>query len=93
MTKRLIRCDEFGLYVKTGGYVFRPVDVAVREFFPSDSLYKAAAGALTKNASPSSLVPGSKVNAEHVGGSTTAKVNKELWVSASNDPRYMEYVV
>lgn len=33
---RPIRSDQFGLYVLIGGYVFRPLDVAEKHFFPTN---------------------------------------------------------
>jgi hypothetical protein len=89
MTKALIRDDEFGLYVLTGGYAFRPPAVAKREFFAKDP--RTAIDAILADATPSKLEAGQRVNARHRGGTRTAKVGDEEWVSADNDPRYVEY--
>lgn len=91
MSKRLIRSDEFGLYVLTGGYAFRPLAIAKREFFPKDAVYAAAVSGYASTGE-SKLEAGQRVNAHHRGGTTTAKVQDELWVSSSADPRYIEYV-
>lgn len=85
-SQRLIRSDEFGLYVLTGGYAFRPVDVAAKHFFPSNPRYAGAASGLPS--APSKLSAGDKVPATHRGGSTQTSVGGETWVSSSNDPRY-----
>jgi hypothetical protein len=86
---RLIRADEFGLYVLTGGYAFRPVDVAERHFFPANPRYAGVASGLPS--APSKLAAGDKVLATHRGASTQASVGGETWVSSSNDPRYPHY--
>lgn len=113
---RLVRVDEYGLYVRTGGYTFRPADVHLEYFsgsgpesalafmeafnppiFPSayskkaeivvdlqsvvDEVYAQAA------AGDSSVVAGTKVRAVHVGGTQTARVAGELWVSSYEDPQ------
>lgn len=88
-SNRLIRSDEFGLYVLTGGYAFRPLDVAEKHFFPSNPRYAGAATSVASEASKHAA--GDKVPATHRGGSTQASVGGETWVSASNDPRYPHY--
>lgn len=92
MGKRLVREDEFGLYVRTGGYAFRPAAVAKQEFFPEDILYATSAADYISldGLDVSQLVAGQRVNAAHVAGTTTARVHNERWVSSSIDPRYVE---
>ena len=95
MAKRLIRADEFGLYVFTGGYCFRPLAVAKRSFFRLDTVYREAAkthlGVAFKETTESGITAASHVNATHRGGTTTAKVGDEIWVSSSVDPRSIAY--
>lgn len=86
---RLIRSDDYGLYVLTGGYAFRPVSVARKHFFPQNKAYERATIHLTGE--PSKLAAGDKVRARHLAGSTLATVGNETWVSSSVDPRYIEY--
>lgn len=86
---RLIRSDDYGIYVLTGGYAFRPVSVARQHFFPQDKAYGRASTHLASEASK--LVAGDKVRARHRAGSTLATVGNETWVSSSVDPRYIEY--
>jgi hypothetical protein len=95
MGKRLIRVDLFGEYVQTGGYVFRPLAVAKRSFFPSDRLYATQAERVLGDAyaatNETKLTPGERATAEHVGGTTTARVGDERWVSSCIDPQYRRY--
>lgn len=95
MAKRLIRADQFGEYVQTGGYVFRPLAVAKRSFFPNEPLYARQAASSLKenfdNETETKLVPGDRVRAQHIGGTTTARVGEEHWVSSCIDPQYRQY--
>jgi len=96
MAKRLIRVDVYGEYVQTGGYVFRPLAVAKRSFFPADPLYateatRTLAGDFDAAAEETKHSPGDRVTAEHIGGTTTARVGGERWVSSCIDPQYRAY--
>ena len=95
MAKRLIRFDQFGIYVRTGGYGFRPQEIANREFFPKDSNYKlSASGSIPTDkidTNASRIKHGDHVNAVHVGGTTTARVGDEIWVSSCIDPQYRNH--
>lgn len=63
----VVGSDLHGLYVRVGGYVFRPV------LGLGDLGYPLPA--------PSALVPGQPVRARHLPGTTTARVGDELWFS------------
>lgn len=63
----LVREDRHSVYVKAGGYIFRPV---INEQFRFEAVHQK-----TK------CVKGEKVKARHIGGSTLAAVSGEWWFS------------
>ena len=67
MNERRIHQDSHGIYVKTGGYVMRPV-VSERYHNERECLEGST-----------QYVAGQKVKAEHVGGSGLGLVGDEYW--------------
>ena len=63
----LIREDCYGLYVKNGGYIARPVPSEFSDHIPD---------ALNNN---SKYAPGQKIKARHLGGSRLHEVGDEIW--------------
>lgn len=82
---RLIRSDEYGPYVLTGGYAFRPQNVARKHFSPYRYPDTESRTRPTRNE------PGTKIKATHIGGTGFARVGPETWVSADDDPQYIAY--
>ena len=89
MAKTKIRKDSHGLYVRTGGYLFRPYHSRTTGFNPS-----AVDGGNTV------FKEGQEVNARHLAGSNTGTVkdnnNKEFWESHGeyagvHDGNYVQY--
>ena len=73
MPKTKVKKDEHGLYVRTGGYIFRP--------YCSEIGYNHVA----IDDGNTDFIEGQEVNARHIGGSIlgTIKIDdiKELWTS------------
>lgn len=90
MSDRLIRSDEHGPYVRTGGRVFRPLSVAKRDFFPQDPALASRAVGIP-DTGETRVTAGDWVRAAHIAGTTTARVGDETWYSAYVDPQYARY--
>ncbi len=85
---RLIRSNEYGPYVLTEGYAFRPQDVAKKHFSPYRYPETEKQGRQT---TPTRNEPGAKARATHIGGTGFARVGDEVWVLADDDPQYIAY--
>lgn len=69
MAKTKIRSDVHGLYVRAGGYLFRPVH----------SRHTALAYALLPSPVSTAYREGDTINARHLAGSPLGKVGNETW--------------
>jgi hypothetical protein len=82
MAESLVRVDQHGPFVRTGGYLFRPLDGVISA--ASDHGFEKADLALYPDPSivaTSNVVVGTKVKARHIGGTQTGRVAGELWHS------------
>ena len=80
----LIRADRHGLYVRTGGYLFRPVPTAQTN------------GPLRVNrrifviGTPSRYIDGEKVPGRHIAGTGRARVGEEYWASHGTSEHFAD---
>jgi len=74
-----VKQDRHSLYVKTGGYLFRPVK---HSYLTDPVVTTAEQRTMAKQVTTQTkLVEGEKVYARHIGGSMYGKIEDELWVS------------
>lgn len=79
-----VRSDKHGLYVRAGGYIFRP-----------QRSRTTAHGVLVPGVQPAGqdapgrFGDGQKVRAAHVGGTPTGRVGNEIWFSHGMSPRWV----
>ena len=76
MAKTKVKTDEFGLYVRAGGYVFRPIPCKYN---------LSGANPIYSRDGTSQFKVGQEVNAQHRGGTSCGSVKtngiEELWFS------------